>query len=180
MNCDYNYWNLFWNAFGAIGGTVGALATTAAVIVALWQTKYNQKKKLKLSFSNDIKAVANNTSQIYPYIGINVSNIGNRNVVLSSWGFDMKRNRKVLILPDDSPIGRVLTVQFPYKLGIEEEVTLTYQKEKFLDLLRDSVDKGELSKRQKLVFYVMDSTGKRYTVHTPNTVNDYLEKAVLK
>ena len=32
-------WNLFWTAFGAIGGTIGAFAATAAVIVALWQTK---------------------------------------------------------------------------------------------------------------------------------------------
>ena len=35
-------WNLFWTAFGAIGGTLGAVATTAAVVVALWQTKYSQ------------------------------------------------------------------------------------------------------------------------------------------
>ena len=39
---------LFWTAFGAIGGTFGALATAAAVIVALWQTKYANKKKLKI------------------------------------------------------------------------------------------------------------------------------------
>ena len=43
-------WNLFWTAFGAIGGTVGALATTAAVIVALWQTRYANKKNSRLKF----------------------------------------------------------------------------------------------------------------------------------
>lgn len=47
-------WALFWNAFGAIGGTLGVLATTIAVIVALWQTKYSQKKKIKLCFNEDI------------------------------------------------------------------------------------------------------------------------------
>lgn len=56
-------WNLFWTAFGAIGGTVGAIATAAAVIVALWQTKYSYKKKLKISFSNNITIVPENGSE---------------------------------------------------------------------------------------------------------------------
>lgn len=47
-------WLLFWTAFGAIGGTIGALATATAVFVALWQTKYSNKKKLKLAFSDDV------------------------------------------------------------------------------------------------------------------------------
>lgn len=38
-------WNLFWTALGAIGGTLGAIATFVAVVVALWQTKLNYKKK---------------------------------------------------------------------------------------------------------------------------------------
>ena len=53
-------WNLFWTAFGAIGGTLGALATFVAVIVALWQTKFSYKKKLQLSFSDDITIVPEN------------------------------------------------------------------------------------------------------------------------
>ena len=48
-------WNLFWTAFGAIGGTLGAVATTAAVVVALWQTKYSQKKIIKLTFSDNFQ-----------------------------------------------------------------------------------------------------------------------------
>ena len=82
-------WTLFWTAFGAIGGTVGAFATAAAVIVALWQTKYNQKKKLKLSFSEDITIVPENGNVFYRYIGVSVTNIGNRDVIISNWGFKM-------------------------------------------------------------------------------------------
>ena len=48
---------MFWTAFGAIGGTLGAIATTAAVIVALWQTKYANKKRLKVEFSYNIVVV---------------------------------------------------------------------------------------------------------------------------
>lgn len=50
-------WNLFWTAFGAIGGTLGALATFVAVTVALWQTKLNYKKKVQLSFTDNITIV---------------------------------------------------------------------------------------------------------------------------
>ena len=49
-------WNLFWTAFGAIGATVGSVATAAAVIVALWQTRISFKKKLQiLQFSVDTR-----------------------------------------------------------------------------------------------------------------------------
>lgn len=48
-------WTLFWTAFGAIGSTIGSAATTIAVIVALWQTKYPYKKNLKLKFSDSTK-----------------------------------------------------------------------------------------------------------------------------
>ena len=45
------YWTLFWTACGAIGGTLSAIATTSAVIVALRQTKYANRKKLKVEFN---------------------------------------------------------------------------------------------------------------------------------
>ena len=56
-------WNLFWTAFGAIGGTLGAVATTAAVVVALWQTKYSQKKIIKLAFSDNFQLYNTNTGE---------------------------------------------------------------------------------------------------------------------
>lgn len=57
MDWNCMNWELFWTAFGAIGGTLGAIATTAAVIVALWQTKYANKKQLKVEFSDNIVVV---------------------------------------------------------------------------------------------------------------------------
>lgn len=55
---------VFWTAFGAIGATAGAIATFAAVVVALWQTKLSYKKKLKLSFTDDIAVVPDRKRQI--------------------------------------------------------------------------------------------------------------------
>lgn len=39
-----NDYNMFWTAFSAIGQTVEAIATSAAVIVTLWQIKYANRK----------------------------------------------------------------------------------------------------------------------------------------
>jgi hypothetical protein len=57
-------WNLLWTAFGAIGGTLGAFATLLAVIVALWQTKYEARKKLKLSKLENIKIAGTSNGHI--------------------------------------------------------------------------------------------------------------------
>ena len=48
-------WNLIWTP-------IGAIATTIAIIVALWQTKFNYKKKLKLTFTDNIVIVPENGS----------------------------------------------------------------------------------------------------------------------
>ena len=83
-------WNLFWSAFGAIGGTLGAVATTAAVVVALWQTKYSQKKIIKLTFSDNFQLYNPNTGESVKFIGLSVTNIGNRKVIIRTWGVHLK------------------------------------------------------------------------------------------
>ena len=113
-------WNLFWTAFGAIGGTLGALATFIAVIVALWQTKFSYKKKLQLSFSDNITIVPENGNKFYHYVGVTITNIGNRDVVIQNWGFELDDGSQMLIVPDTSPLGRVLQVKLPYRLQIVE------------------------------------------------------------
>ena len=45
-------WEMFWQAASAI-------ATTAAVIVALWQTGYQNKKKLKIKFVENMTYLPN-------------------------------------------------------------------------------------------------------------------------
>jgi len=107
---QYEQQNLFWNAFGAIGGTVGALATAGAVAVALWQTKFSQNKKLKVSFTDDIAVVPDGGNVVYRYVGVSVVNIGNRDVILSSWGFELSNGQRILIVPDTSRIGKAVSI----------------------------------------------------------------------
>ena len=171
-------WNLFWAAFGAIGGTVGALATAAAVIVALWQTKYSYKKKLKLSFTDNITIVPENGSKFYYYIGITVTNIGNRDVVIQNWGFDLEDGTKMMVVPDTSPLGRVLQVQLPHRLQIEEGTTLYYERRLFRNALEDSINNGKLQKGKKIQFYVTDSTAKKHYVKSNKSAQDLLSDLI--
>lgn len=89
-------WNLFWTAFGAIGGTLGAVATTAAVVVALWQTKYSQKKIIKLGFSDNFQLYNPNTGESVKFIGISVTNTGNRKVIIRTWGVHLKEGSAIV------------------------------------------------------------------------------------
>lgn len=171
-------WNLFWTAFGAIGGTVGAFATTTAVIVALWQTKYSYKKKLKLSFNDNITIIREKGNTFYRYIGVTVTNIGNCDVVIQNWGFDLDDGTKMMIVPDTSPLGRVLQVQLPHRLQIEEGISLYYEKCLFRNVLEDSINKGKLQKDKKIQFYVTDSTAKKHYVKSNKSAQDLLSDLI--
>ena len=114
-------WELFWTAFGAIGGTLGAIATTAAVIVALWQTKYANKKRLKVEFSDNIVVVPSHgdLSQKHEYVGITVTNIGNRRIKVCNWQVWFPDGHGALIMQDTSPIGKMLAPAWPVLLEPE-------------------------------------------------------------
>ena len=97
-------WNLFWTAVGAIGGSIGAIATFSAVVVALWQTKYNNRKKLKVTVTEKNSVVSMKDNQIFHYVGLSVINIGNRDVVIKSWGFELNGDSRLVIISELSEI----------------------------------------------------------------------------
>lgn len=158
-------WNLFWTAFGAIGGTLGAVATTAAVVVALWQTKYSQKKIIKLGFSDNFQLYNPNTGESVKFIGISVTNTGNRKVIIRTWGVHLKEGSAIVMPPvDANGIEKMVYTKLPQTLDLEESIDLQWQKDKFQLFLKANEDNIEKSK--PLVFYVNDSIGKQYTVKT--------------
>ncbi len=173
-------WNLFWTAFGAIGGTLGALATFVAVIVALWQTKFSYKKKLLLSFTDNMNIVLGNGNKFYHCVGVTITNIGNRDVVIQNWGFELDDGSQMLIVPDTSPLGRVLQVKLPYRLKIEEGTTLCYEKTLFHNAISECIEKRKLKENEKIKFYVSDSTNKKHYVLTNKTAGDLLKDTVSK
>ena len=77
---------------------LGVVATFSAVVVALWQTKYTNKKKLKCQFIKDNTMVNPSTGDKKLYVGMSISNIGNKKVILTNWGLKLTGNNFLLIL----------------------------------------------------------------------------------
>ena len=128
-------WNLFWTAFGAIGGTLGAVATTAAVVVALWQTKYSQKKIIKLGFSDNFQLYNPNTGESVKFIGISVTNTGNRKVIIRTWGVHLKEGSAIVMPPvDANGIEKMVYTKLPQTVketigvGVNEKAALSSDK----------------------------------------------------
>lgn len=166
-------WNLFWTAFGAIGGTLGAVATTGAVIVALWQTKYSQKKKLDIYFTDNFQLYNQNSGASVKYIGIRVTNIGNRKIIITNWGMKMKEGEALILKPvDANSFERLAYTDLPKTLEIEESIDLQWQIDRFKAFLVSN--EGDIDKHRPLEFFVKDSTGKKYWVKSKKDAEEYL------
>ena len=172
-------WMLFWTAFGAIGGTVGALATASAVIVALWQTKYAQKKKLNVKFDDKGLAVSNIGTRLLEFISLTVTNIGNREIIIERWGFELKNKREMLIFSELPMRGIPANLQdsfrnkFPHTLQIEQRTTFYYEKALFLDLVQEHCSRGELDPKKPIRFFAKDTTGHKYYCETAKKAGEY-------
>lgn len=94
-----NY-DLFWTAFAAIGQVVGALATSAAVIVTLWQIRYANRKKVKMRFSDKNVVFSENGNLEFHFVKLTVTNIGNRNIIVRNWGIKVSKKQNLLIVPN--------------------------------------------------------------------------------
>lgn len=158
-------WNIFWNAASAI-------ATTAAVIVALWQTRYTTKKKLKLDFVENMTIVPTGmTGKVLKnqYVGLNVSNTGNRKIIIRQFFIELPQNYRAVIQPD---ITLADAVKLPIELDIEESVFLPWSKEKFLLYLQQE---KSIPRNKKITFCVADSTGIIYRCKTRRIAQQYLD-----
>ena len=171
-------WELFWTAFGAIGGTLGAVATTAAVIVALWQTKYANKKRLKVAFSDNIIAVPlqGDLSQKREYVEITVTNIGNRRIKVCDWQVRFPDGRVALIRQDISQTGKMPVPAWPILLEPEDQASQYWEKQLFYAFIKDEAPKYK-KKNCRLLWIVRDSTNKEYKVRSPKTIAEYFDEA---
>lgn len=166
--------NAFWTAFAAIGSTIGALATTAAVIIALWQTKLHYKKILKVSFIEHYSFMSETDSEVYRFVGLSVTNIGNRITLLHGWGFSLVTAENILLLPDRTPMGKLVNVKVPHRLDVEEAITFGYNKASFYELIQKLIDQNLIEANKKIKCFVMDSTGKAHYTYTNKTAEKLL------
>lgn len=158
-------WSIFWEAASAI-------ATTAAVFVALWQTRYASKKKVKLSFIEKMTIIPHGVVGSMPknqYVGLEIVNTGNRKIVINQFWIELPENYRAVIQPDITPAG---TVNLPVELDIEQSMFLPWGREKFLGYLQDE---KVLLRNQRLVFCISDSAGVTYKCKTTKTVQQYID-----
>lgn len=158
---------MFWEAAGAI-------STFAAVAVALWQTRYANKKKAKLSFVDKKILPAFPIGKIgyipeTQYVGVEFANIGNRKIIIKNFWLELPDNNCAIIEPAQTPIG---SISLPAELDIEESIFLPWEKEKFLNFIEHEKD---LPKDKKMSFCITDSTGITYKCKTKKNLSEYLK-----
>ena len=160
-------WAVFWQALGSV-------ATTAAVIVALWQTRFVNNKKAKISFVENriiVPAIALGSYGYMPesaYVGLEFANIGNRKIIIKSFWVELSNDVRAVIAPEVTPVD---TLTWPVEVDIEESVFLPWSKEKFLEFIQNE---ERLDLNRKLTFCVCDTTGKIYKCITPKVLQKYL------
>lgn len=101
-------WALFWQAASAI-------ATTAAVVVALWQTRYSNKKRLKIKFRDNV--ILTNKASKESYVELEISNVGNRKIIINRYGMSFNEGFFVVSFPDET---EMINTRRPVVLDIEE------------------------------------------------------------
>lgn len=167
---------LFWTAFSAIGQAVGAIATSAAVIVTLWQIRYANRKKVKLRFTDNNVVFSERGNLEFHFVNLKVTNIGNRNIIVSNWGIKVSKGYNLLFITDVSnPVVKAIQKPLPCTLEPEESVDMVFDIKLFLKNLREEVKKGTFSEKEKLTLYVVDSTGKEYRTKSNKTIEKYIE-----
>lgn len=166
-----------WNVLTAIGTCAGAVATLAAVLVALYQSKWANRKKLRLSFGDSYNSI----DQIYgvqgPYICMTIRNVGNRRVIIDSWGIKFSKNdwlffRGNVLNPADPDFN-----QLPKDVQIEERVCLLLKRKPFTEAIQQKYESGRIRLYSRIKLYVADSSGKLYYLTTKYRVKHYLKSS---
>lgn len=167
---------LFWTAFAAIGQAIGAFATATAVIITLWQIKYANRKKVKMSFSDKNVVFSENGSLEFHFVNLSVSNIGNRNIIVQNWGIKVSKKQNLLIVPDvKNQIIKMIQKPLPCTLEPEQSMDLVFDIKLFVRNLQEQVNQGTFKVNDKITLYVSDSTGKIYYLKCRKTIRQYIE-----
>ena len=118
-------WGMFWQAASAI-------ATAVAAIIALWQTRYQNRKKVKITFNESVIYAFGGSLELADkcqYVSLDVVNTGNRKIIISNYGIKLPDGYKWVILQEPTPAG---ITKLPAELDIEQCVSFAWKKDKFI------------------------------------------------
>lgn len=160
-------WGMFWQAASAI-------ATAVAAIIALWQTRYQNRKKVKITFNESVIYAFGGSLELADkcqYVSLDVVNTGNRKIIISSYGIKLPDGYKWVILQEPTPAG---IIKLPAELDIEQCVSFAWKKDKFIMQLQNLSD---YPRNKKIPFFVQDTAGTYYIFKSPKTIQQYLDEA---
>lgn len=162
---------VFWVMIGSIGQCVGALATFAAVCVALWQTKYVNRKRIKLSFNNFVYAMFE--EQVINAISVNIKNIGNKPITINQFGIEHDDGSSTLIMQENQGVFRR---KMPLTIDTDNIDSLYFLSEAFSKHISEMIQEKRIEKKKKLKFVVIDSVGKKYRIKSNKAAEYYAKK----
>ena len=160
-------WGMFWQAASAI-------ATAVAAIIALWQTRYQNRKKVKITFNESVIYAFGGSLELADkcqYVSLDVVNTGNRKIIISNYGIKLPDGYKWVILQEPTPAG---ITKIPAELDIEQCVSFAWKKDKFIMQLQNL---SNYPRDKKVPFFVQDTAGTYYIFKSPKTIQQYLDEA---
>lgn len=155
-----------WEVFGSVGSWVSGIATFLAVLVSLFQIRYENRKKVKLLVWTD------QSTKIETFI-FRAINKGRRSVRIDNWGIAIKADKPVLhesILKIPPEI--CVPNNLPCVLKIDDAITMKFDlkyMQKYIQVHKRDIGKGHI------VFYVSDTTGQKYKTRSKYTVDSFLK-----
>lgn len=146
---------------------LGIIATFSAVFVALWQTKIQFKKKLKIYVTEVIRLIDKNGifDNGVRMLEVRISNIGNRDVIITDWGIYCSKKYRFQIFNNSDK-------NLPHALKLEDNFCLRTPIIGIKNALIEN--KVSIYKYKKVKIYVNDSTGKTYFKKTLRSVYEYI------
>lgn len=160
-----------------IDGAV-AVATFLAVCVALWQTKYQNRKKLKLDFSPYVFTTSQGLENNY-YVALNIVNVGRTKITISNWQIYFKEGIRMQMFTEgfgDYVLNSPLYIHLPHVLESDEGVSLYAMQEPFFNKLHELLEKNYVHEDDKLLMVVHDVAGNEYKLKTKFTVKELSNK----
>ena len=163
-----------WDAVSAIGTLIGATATFAAVVVALFQTKVANIKRLKLAFSDShiVIDTKSGKQESGPYFYISAANTGNRDITIENWFIEVGKGSSYLVKNNES---LPFLTQLPTKIAPEESIDLAVLRKDILDALRKNKSIGFLDMKRKITIVLRDNTSKTYRIKSRKSISKYLK-----
>lgn len=141
-----------------------AVATVAAVIVALWQTKYSTRKKLKLK-ATEVMA-STDMNNFTRFLQIKASNVGNRKITIVNWSVMFNKKDGFQIVD--------ITKNTSFAIDVDESINLSFSLKILRNVLKQEATKKDYKLDKKLMIVLQDNSGKEYKVKALRSYAKYM------